>query len=85
MARSVRRRRTEVTVATHRVLSVLGQPPPARAWCEQCRREVPWVTPDEAASLVQVKARAIYRRVEAGGLHFVEDGAGAVWICINSL
>jgi len=43
------------------------------------------VTPDDAASLVRVKPRAIYRKLEAGDLHFVEDSSGAVWICMNSL
>jgi hypothetical protein len=43
------------------------------------------VTPDEAAAMARVKPRAIYRRLEAGDLHFVEDGDGALWICVQSL
>src|SRR5882724_12207160 len=39
------------------------------------------VTPEEAAAIVVVNPRAIYRRLEAGDLHFVEDGDGALWIC----
>jgi len=67
------------------VLSVWLRVPPPRGWCEECRREVTRVTPDEAAALIHVKPRAIYRRLETGELHFVEDGGGAVWICLNSL
>ena len=81
----MRRKRTEITVETHRVLAILRRAPPPRGWCEQCCREVERVTPDEAAALVRVKPRSIYRRLEAGDLHFIEEGGGAVWICLHSL
>jgi hypothetical protein len=81
----VRRRRTEITVETHRVLSIRRRVPRPRSWCEQCCGEVERVTPDEAATLSRVKPRSIYRRLEAGDLHFIEDGSGAVWICLPSL
>jgi len=80
----VRRRRTEITVETHRVLSIRRRAPLPRSWCEQCCREVERVTPDEAAAISRVKPRAIYRRLEAGDLHFIEDG-GVLWICFQSL
>src|SRR5439155_1038585 len=72
--RAVRRRRTEITVETHRVLAVLRRAASSGGWCEQCCREVERVTPEEAAALAGVKPRSIYRRLEAGDLHFIEDG-----------
>jgi len=81
----VRRRRTEITVETHRVLAILRRATPPLGWCDQCRREVERVTPEEAAALARVKQRSIYRRLEAGDLHFIEEGGGAVWICLHSL
>jgi hypothetical protein len=81
----VRKRRTEITIETHRVLSILRRAPRPRSWCEQCCREVERVTPEEAAAIARVNKRAIYRRLEAGDIHFIEVGGGALWICIQSL
>ena len=43
------------------------------------------VTADEAAELSGVSPRTIYRRVEAGSLHFAETNEGYLLICTNSL
>jgi hypothetical protein len=43
------------------------------------------VTPDDAALLTRVTARAIYLMVEAGEIHFVETREGLVLICPRSL
>jgi len=43
------------------------------------------VTPEEAAALAQTTTRDIYRRVEAGELHFTERPEGALLLCLNSL
>ena len=43
------------------------------------------VTPDEAAALTETSARAIFRRVESGELHFVETDKGALLVCRNLL
>jgi hypothetical protein len=40
---------------------------------------------DEAAELLQTTARAIFRRVESGELHFTETARGALRICLGSL
>lgn len=43
------------------------------------------VTVDEAASLKRVSARAIYRWIEDGELHFIETADGRLLICLNSI
>lgn len=43
------------------------------------------VTPEQAAALVNVTPRIIYRWVEAQLLHFVEEETGQLLICRNSL
>ena len=83
--RLVRKKRTEVTIQTHRIFTIPRRAPPPRAWCEQCSRVVERVTPDEAAAITGVNPRAIYRHLEAGDLHFIEGRGGAVWICVRSL
>jgi hypothetical protein len=39
----------------------------------------------EAAVIANVTQRTLFRRIEAGDLHFAETGEGAVLVCLNSL
>jgi len=55
------------------------------AWCDQCGAEVSMVTPNEAAALAGTEARAIFRALESGEVHFIETGEGALLICAQSL
>ena len=55
------------------------------AFCDRCRREVTWLTPNEALLLSKHSLREIFRLIEAGKIHFVEDEAGFLFICPNSL
>ena len=41
--------------------------------------------PDEAAVLTATTVRNIFRRVEAGELHFVESDGGVLLVCRTSL
>lgn len=43
------------------------------------------LTPEEAAQLAEITTRTIYRRAEAGRVHFTETADGALLICCNSL
>jgi hypothetical protein len=53
-------------------------------WCSACAAKVQMLAPDEAAALSRTTTRAIFRRVEAGELHFIETASGALFICRNS-
>lgn len=55
------------------------------AWCEQCGDEVLMVTPNEAAAIARTDARAIFRGVEAGRIHFLESESGELLVCSKSL
>ena len=57
----------------------------AVAWCPECGQQVEMVTPDEAASRTHLGARAIYRRVEAGSIHYLELSGGGLLVCTNSI
>jgi hypothetical protein len=43
------------------------------------------VVPDLTAQILQVGARAIYRAIEAGEIHFAETSDGVILVCLNSL
>ncbi len=54
-------------------------------WCPICRRQVEMVTPEQAAQIAGVSARTIYRRIEAGKAHSIEDCDRSKLICLDSL
>ena len=43
------------------------------------------LTPDQAATIANVSSRTIYRRVEAGEMHYLETAEGFLLICPNSI
>ncbi len=55
------------------------------AWCSECAEQVRMITPDEAAILTHLSPRDIYRRVEAGSLHYREMPGGFLLVCLRSL
>ena len=79
------KKRTKITIETHRVQIIRRRKQAVQAWCPECSATVPMLTPEEAAALVNVTSRTIYRRVETGELHFTETPEGALLICLNSL
>ena len=79
------KRRTEITIETERVLLISRRRRSAVAWCEACGGRVLMLTTEEAARQAGVTARILYRRVEAGQVHFTETADGALLICCTSL
>jgi len=77
------KKRTEITIETHRLLVIDRHNGAFVTECEKCAERVEMVTPDEAAAIVGISSRVIYRAIEAGEVHFVE--MPVVFICFNSL
>lgn len=55
------------------------------ARCRHCRVQVRMVAANEAALITGLGAREVYRFVESGRLHFIEDHNGLLFICLLSL
>jgi hypothetical protein len=81
----VTKRRTDITIETRRVLLISRPRGSLTAWCSQCAAVVSVITPDEAAILILVSSRTIYRWVESDLLHFIETPEGSLSICFNSI
>jgi hypothetical protein len=77
-------KRVELTLETKQVLVVRGARGRDRPSCEQCGR-ADMVTPEEIAAVSGLSTRTIYRRLEAGQLHFRETPNGLLFICFNSI
>ncbi len=81
----MKRKKTEIIVEREQVLIIKRLDDREPRCCAECAGQAQMVSVDEAAALAQVTARAIYRRVEASQLHFVETEDGSLMVCINSL
>lgn len=79
------KRRTEIIVETERVIIIPSPTVPFYLWCDACSMQTEMVTPEQAAALVRVTPRTVYRWIEAQLLHFVEEPDGRLLICRNSL
>ena len=79
------RNKVEITVETHRILTIKKGSRHRLAWCEGCGEPVRMVTADEAAILARVSPREIYQQIEAQEIHFVETPDRLIFLCLNSL
>ena len=82
---SMRKEKTVITVETFRRTVVSFTRRERYAFCERCRRNVLMLAPEEAGRFRQTTTREIFRRVEAGELHFMETETGALLVCRDSL
>jgi hypothetical protein len=75
------KKRTQVTIRTRQRVVVQG----LRVRCHQCGAEVPIVSPDGAAGVLQTTPDEIRGLLASGDLHAVEEPSGTKLICGNSL
>ena len=79
------KRRLEITFERERVLVISRRRVSVRAWCPGCGRRTLLTTPEGAAETCGLTARDVYRRVEAGEVHFTETADGTLLVCRDSL
>jgi hypothetical protein len=80
------RRQIVITAETSDTYIIRQEPKgPVRAWCGGCGEEIECLTVEQAAQLTGVGARQIFRRVEAGEIHYCETDEGHLLICPNSV
>ncbi|HJQ24651.1 MAG TPA: hypothetical protein VKA60_12105 [Blastocatellia bacterium] len=79
------RNKTEITIETQRTFIVRRRPQLIPAWCAGCSATTGFASPEDAAQLTGGSARAIYRAVEAGQLHFIETDDRRLRVCFTSL
>lgn len=73
----MKKRRLEITVEQNWLVIQRGASAPIIMMCDRCATPSVMLAPDEAATLTGVTARALYRAVEAGRIHFCEVQNGA--------
>jgi hypothetical protein len=78
--------RTECSVEIDDVFVVKRLGRSIEGWCVVCARTTTLVTPEDAGTLVGGGARAIYRLVESGEIHWSEVvPENLLLVCLDSL
>ena len=67
------------------VVVIRGSRKRQRVLCADCSEAAVLVSIDEAVKLAGISARAIYRLLEAGEVHFAETADGLTLICAATL
>lgn len=78
-------KKAKITIETERLLVVTRSRRTVENWCPTCRDEVRMIGVEEAAAIVGVSQRTMFRSLEAGRVHFAETSRGALLICLNSV
>ena len=79
-------RRTEKNVEIHEFYVIRTASGSLPALCGECSTgNSILVTPEQAAVVAGVGVRVVYRRVEAGAVHYRENPDGTLIVCVNSL
>ena len=79
------KRRTIITIEKHSqvFLRIRGQSQGLR--CPACDEFAPLMTVEQAAVVLSVTQRAIFRLIEQDLVHFAETAKGELLICMDSL
>ena len=82
----MRRRRKEERIEIHERLIVRTASGSLPALCEACSAgDGILLSPEQASTITGIAVRLIYRRVEAGTVHYKEDANGALMVCVKTL
>jgi hypothetical protein len=81
----MKRKRTEVTIETDEIWIIRLPGSGLVAWCPACCQQATMITPDEAALLIELDVRDIYRHVETGLIHHSAMPGGFLLVCANSI
>jgi len=80
----LKRKRIKLFVETYEVIA-LKRGKAISAWCPHCAGMTKMVSPEIAAVLFRIPTRTVYRRIEAGAIHFSENSDGSLLVCLDSL
>ena len=80
----MKKRRIVITRETDELLVVRAPARSGKAWCPECAAHVWMLAPEAATAVTGLSARAIYRLVEAGQIHFTETPDGLLLVCPDS-
>jgi hypothetical protein len=75
----------EIEFERHETFVIRPARPGPRPACSQCAGAQPMLTAGEAARLVGVSQRVVFRWLDQGRVHFCETPEGEVYLCAACL
>lgn len=81
----MKKRTARITVETERLLVINRSHAVLEGWCDACAAEVKLIGIDQAAAIANASQRALFRRAEAGEIHFMESDDGRLMFCLTSV
>ena len=83
--RDANKRRTEITIETHRitVIRIKNDSPPVH--CEYCQKAVSAFTPKQIAGYLQLDLTEVFQRINTKQMHLTRTDRGTALICGESL
>lgn len=79
-----RKQKTEISLEIEEAVAI-RTPKVVSDHCPWCLRQERMIAANEAAVMARLSARELYRLVEVGRLHFMEDRCGLLYVCAHSL
>ena len=79
-----KRRKTEINLEIEEAIAIRTESV-VLAQCSGCQRQMRMIAANEAGIIAKLRTRDIYRHVETGRLHFIEDPNGLLFVCSASL
>ena len=76
------KRRAEIKFETEETILFRQGPAAMTEYCPECRVIVDMISPRAMAIFAKVSERVVFRMIENGDLHFVENAG--VFVCLNS-
>ena len=76
------KRRAEIKFETEETILFRQGPAAVREYCPECRAIVDMLSPRAMAIFGKVSERVVFRLIETGDLHYVENTG--VFVCLNS-
>ena len=80
----LKRRKTEINLEIEEAIAIRTASV-VLAHCTECRNQMRMIAANEAGIIAKLRTREIYRLVETGRLHFIEDPNGLLFVCAASL
>jgi len=77
-------KRTEITVETHRVVTIRRRQT-LQVWCRECGRLVDVISPEEAGTMAGMSQPKLQDRAGTGNWHICDGWNGETVVCLESV
>ena len=77
------KQRTEITFEKEETIILRESSAPIDSFCLACRDMVIMATPEAVSLICEISEREIFRKIDLGDVHFIEEPK--VYVCLSSM